>query len=57
VAGPRALLQAGSSIPVFDMTGRAKNLILDKIRLAEGQVLVTGARLPFSGDSAPDPLV
>jgi putative methanogenesis marker protein 8 len=57
VAGPRALLQAGSSIPVFAMTGRAKNLILDKIRLTEGQVLVTGARLPFSGDSAPDPLV
>ena len=56
-AGPRALLQAGSSIPVFAMTGRAKNLILDKIRAAEGQVLVTGARLPFSGDSAPDPLV
>jgi len=57
VAGSRALLQAGSSIPVFAMTGRAKEIILDKIRVTEGQVLVTGARLPFSGDSAPDPLV
>jgi putative methanogenesis marker protein 8 len=57
VAGPRALLQAGSSIPVFAMTGRAKELILDKIRETGGQFLVTGARLPFSGDSAPDPLV
>lgn len=57
VAGPRALLQAGSSVPVFAMTWRAKHLILDKIRVMEDQVLVTGARLPVSGDSAPDPLV
>jgi putative methanogenesis marker protein 8 len=57
VAGPRALLQAGSSVPVFAMTRQAKNLILDKIRMMEGQVLVTGARLPVSSDSAPDPLV
>jgi len=57
VAGPRALLQAGSSIPVFAMTKAAKDLILEKIRVTEGQVLVTGAKLPFSGDSAPEPLV
>jgi len=57
VAGPRALLQAGSSIPVFAMTGQAKNLILDKIKGTSGQFLVTGAKLPFSGDTLPDPLV
>ncbi|NYT20626.1 MAG: DUF2099 family protein, partial [Methanomicrobiales archaeon] len=57
VAAPRALLQAGSSIPVFAMTGRAKDLILDKIKETGGQFLVTGAKLPYSGDSAPDPLV
>ncbi len=57
VAGPRALLQAGSSIPVFAMTKAAKDLILEKIRVTEGQILVTGAKLPFSGDSAPEPLV
>jgi putative methanogenesis marker protein 8 len=57
VAGPRALLQAGSSIPVFAMTKAAKDLILEKIRVTEGQVLVTGAKLPFSGDSVPEPLV
>ncbi len=57
VAGPRALLQAGSSIPVFAMTGRAKDLILDKIKETGGQFLVTGAKLPFSGDTLPDPLI
>lgn len=57
VAGPRALLQAGSSIPVFAMTGRAKDLILDKIKKTGGQFVVTGSRLPFSGDTRPDPLV
>jgi hypothetical protein len=39
------------------MTGQAKNLILDKIKGTGGQFLVTGARLPFSGDTLPDPLV
>jgi putative methanogenesis marker protein 8 len=57
IAGPRALLQAGSSIPVFAMTATAKNLILAKVRESIGQFLLTGARLPFSGDSPPDPLV
>jgi putative methanogenesis marker protein 8 len=57
VAGKRALLQAGSSIPVFAMTKAAKDLILEKIRVTQGQFLVTGAELPFSGDSAPAPLV
>jgi len=57
VDGPRALLQAGSSIPVFAMTPGAKNLILDKVRETGGQFLVTGAKLPFAGDTLPDPLV
>jgi len=57
VAGSRALLQAGSSIPVFAMTQPAKDLILEKVRTGAGQFLVTGARLPFAGDSGPEPLV
>ncbi|MGB4234917.1 MAG: methanogenesis marker 8 protein [Methanoregulaceae archaeon] len=57
VAGPRALIQAGSSIPVFAMTPEAKRLILDKVGEAGGQFLVTGARLPFTGDTLPGPLV
>ena len=57
LAGNRAFLQAGSSVPVFAMTRPAKDLILEKVRNSSGQFLVTGARLPFAGDSGPEPLV
>jgi putative methanogenesis marker protein 8 len=57
VAGRKALLQAGSSIPVFAMTQQAKDLILLKVGVSEGQFLVTGAKLPFSGDTEPKPLI
>jgi putative methanogenesis marker protein 8 len=57
VAGEKALLQAGSSIPVFAMTQQAKDLILRKVAGTEGQFLVTGAKLPFGADSGPKPLV
>jgi putative methanogenesis marker protein 8 len=57
VAGRTALLQAGSSIPVFAMTERGRDLILDKIRSSPGQTVVMGATLPYSGDSCPDPMV
>ena len=57
VAGKKALLQAGSSIPVFAMTQKAKDLILEKIRITSGQFLVTGADLPFGSDSGPKPLI
>ena len=57
VAGKKALLQAGSSIPVFAMTQIGKDLILDKIRSEPGQLVVMGAKLPYSGDNCPDPLV
>jgi putative methanogenesis marker protein 8 len=57
VAGKKALLQAGSSIPVFAMTQEAKDLILQKVRVTGGQFLVTGAELPVGKDSGPKPLV
>jgi len=57
VAGREALLQAGSSIPIFAMTQKAKDLILEKVRVTRGQFLVTGAELPFGSDSGPKPLV
>jgi putative methanogenesis marker protein 8 len=57
VAGKKALLQAGSSIPVFAMTQKAKDLILGKVRVTRGQFLVTGAELPFGSDSGPKPLI
>jgi len=57
VAGKKALLQAGSSIPVFAMTKKAKDLILEKVKSTDGQFLVTGATLPSGSDSGPKPLV
>jgi putative methanogenesis marker protein 8 len=57
VAGKKALLQAGSSIPVFAMTQKAKDLVLEKVKITGGQFLVTGAELPFGSASGPKPLV
>jgi putative methanogenesis marker protein 8 len=57
VAGKRALLQAGSSIPVFAMTQVAKDLILEKVKVTSGQFVITGAELPFRGSREPEPLV
>jgi putative methanogenesis marker protein 8 len=57
VSGRKALLQAGSSIPVFAMTQKAKDLILRKVGVTEGQFLVTGAILPFAGHTGPKPLI
>ena len=57
VAGKKALLQAGTAIPVFAMTERGKELILSKVRWTKDQVLVQGAKLPFTGEKHPKPLV
>jgi putative methanogenesis marker protein 8 len=57
VAGKRALLQAGSAIPVFAMTQKAKDLLLDKVKATGGQFVVTGAELPFRGSREPEPLM
>ena len=56
VAG-KALVQAGISIPVFAMTARAKELIIEKIRTGSEPVLVKPTRLPVAGDKEPRPLV
>jgi putative methanogenesis marker protein 8 len=57
VAGKKALLQAGSSIPVFAMTQKAKDLLLDKVKVTGGQFVVTGSELPFRGSREPEPLI
>ncbi len=57
IAGKKALLQAGTAIPVFAMTRRGKDLILDKLKATDEQVFLKGARLPFAGDIQPAPLV
>ena len=57
VAGPRALLQGGVSIPVFAMTPAGKELIIEKIRRSSQQVVVKGTSLPYAGDREPRPLI
>ncbi|MDT8357972.1 MAG: DUF2099 family protein [Methanomicrobiaceae archaeon] len=57
VAGPRALLQGGVSIPVFAMTPAGKELIIEKIRRSSQPVVVKGSALPYAGDKVPRPLI
>jgi len=56
-AGPRALVQAGIAIPIFAMSKRGKELIIEKIRQANEPVLVKPTKLPSLGESQPDPLI
>jgi putative methanogenesis marker protein 8 len=56
VAGAKALLQAGTAVPVFALTKRGKQLILDKIARSDRPVLVSGSKLPVYGPELPDPL-
>ena len=55
-AAKTALLQAGTSIPVFAMTRAGKTIILGKIAETDQQVIIHGARLPVSGSKSPSPL-
>lgn len=57
IAGPRALVQAGVSVPVYAMTERGKDLIIEKVRRSDEQVLVKPTRLPAMGGRQPEPLV
>ncbi|MGA2917020.1 methanogenesis marker 8 protein [Methanoregula sp.] len=57
VAGPKALLQAGITIPIFAMTKRGKELIIGKIRQGSEQVLIKPTRLPSLSPDQPGPLV
>lgn len=55
-AGPLALVQAGTAIPVYALTERGKALILSKCLHAREPLLVKTERLPFEGSSSPSPL-
>ena len=56
-AGPKALVQAGTAVPVFALTSRGKHLILDKIQRSNRSVLITGSNLPSYGPEIPQPLI
>lgn len=57
IVGRNASLQAGLSIPIFILTERAKDLILEKIRRSSEQVLIKPTKLPALGEQQPNPLV
>jgi putative methanogenesis marker protein 8 len=57
VAGAKALVQAGTAVPVFALTKRGKQLILDKIARSDRPVLVSGSKLPIYGPELPDQLM
>lgn len=57
VAGQKALVQAGITVPIFAITPKARDLIFEKIRAGNSQVLVKPTSLPSLGDKQPNPLV
>ena len=57
IVGRNASLQAGISIPIFILTAKAKDLVLEKIRRSSEGVLIKPTSLPALGERQPDPLV
>lgn len=57
VAGKVALLQAGTTIPVFALTNKGKVLIAEKMKETQLRLLVKVERLPAEGEKGPKPLV
>jgi len=56
-AGPKAKIQAGVSVPVFAMTAKGKEIIIEKMRQTDEQILIKPTRLPALTGQQPDPLV
>ncbi len=57
IAGKKALLQAGVAVPIFAMTKKGKDLIIEKIRQSSEQVLFKTTRLPVLTEQQPEPLI
>ena len=55
-AAKAALLQAGTSIPVFAMTRAGKAIVLGKVLETDQSFIVHSARLPVPGSQSPEPL-
>lgn len=56
IAGRKALLQGGVSVPVYAMTQNGKEIILEKIKRTSSQVLIKGDKLPITFGKDPSPL-
>jgi putative methanogenesis marker protein 8 len=57
VAGKAALIQAGTSVPVFAVTKRGKELLLERVKETQQPLLIKMEKLPYSTDKSPEPLV
>jgi putative methanogenesis marker protein 8 len=57
IAGSRALVQAGTGIPVFAVTQRGKHLIVEKMAQSSEPFLVKTTKLPVTGEGQPHPLI
>jgi hypothetical protein len=57
LAGKKALLQAGDAVPIFAVTKKGKELIIEKIRQSDDQVLFKTTKLPALAGQQPEPLV
>lgn len=57
IAGATALVQAGVSVPVFAMTEKGKEIVIEKIRQSDEQILIKPTKLPAVGGIQPEPLI
>jgi len=57
ICGPCAILQAGSTVPVYALTQAGKHLILLRMAAIEYPLFVTHADLPVTGEKSPHPLI
>lgn len=57
VVGKIALIQAGTTVPVFALTIKGKSLIIGKLTETNAQLLVKNERLPFLSQEGPNPLI
>jgi putative methanogenesis marker protein 8 len=57
IAGRSALLQAGGSVPIFALTARGKQLVLEKIQETNSPFFVKAGSLPLAIGEQPDPLI
>lgn len=57
IAGKKALVQAGTAIPVFAMSRMGKQIIVRKMAESKEPFLVKTAKLPVSAGPQPEPLI
>lgn len=56
-AAEKALIQAGSAVPVFAFTERGKCLVLEKVKASRQKFLIKVEKIPYAAEKCPDPLV